>query len=260
MLKGLLIALSFLTIFPLKTKGYGEKELRNSVVFFPFVGFAEGVFLATMAKYTGLFFSSFLVSAFLITGVFCIRGIFHVDGLSDTFDALFYKGSGDYERDIKKRLEIMKDSTTGVGGVTAVVVSILLKFVLLREIVEYRDFFALIAIFSLSRWFIIPVMYFGKPASTTGLGAIFLGKISKKNILIATLLPLALVTYFLLLCKNLFLIVAIITIYGIIMLIKRSFERVFSGLTGDNLGAIIEISEILLLLAFLLENKVWLNL
>lgn len=258
MVRKFLIALSFLTVLPFKGV-IREKEIQSSVIFFPFIGAFEGILLCLLSIFLIRFFPSSVVSILLLIFLFLFRGIFHIDGLSDTADALFYKETGDRKKDVNRRIEIMKDSTVGVGGSVATVMDIFFKFVLIKEIIEIHKFILFVFIFCLSRWMIIPMMYYGKPATQTGLGALFVGKIEKIHFILSSLLPVFLVFYFVIQKKIIFLLIFILC-YCLSMILKKFFERKFSGITGDHLGATVEISEgILLLIFFLFYEKVWLN-
>lgn len=249
-MKTFLTAMSFLTIFPLKLKNISEKEVQKCVISFPLIGALEGLILAIFILLTRKYFlSTNLSSIMCLLLLFGIRGIFHIDGLADTFDALFYKGSGDYKKDVEKRLNIMKDSTIGVGGVVAIIFDILFKFILIKELIEVnKSLIPFILTFCLSRWVLIPVMYHGKPAKNTGLGAIFIGKIRFIDLVIASFLPSGLLIYFVLNKGALFLLTLLPLSYGFSIVLKNFYEKKFNGITGDHLGATVEIFEIVFLL------------
>ncbi len=257
MINRFLIALSFLTVLPLKANKINEKEIVGSVIFFPFVGVLEGAFFVFLIMGLNSILSSSVISIILLVFLFSLRGIFHIDGLSDTFDALFYKETGQREMDIQRRLEIMKDSRVGVGGVVASVFDILCRFVFFKELIDIDQFMIYIFIFTFSRWSVIPLMYYGKPARNKGLGALFVGRISKRQFILSTALPLFLLTYFTL--KS-FIFLPLITIFLciIVMILKNSFETKFSGITGDHLGATVEITENVFIFCFLLCVR-WLS-
>jgi len=251
-----LMALSFLTVLPLKVKKINEKEIASSVIFFPFVGFLEGVFSFLLIKKLNYIFSSSVISVILL--LFSLRGIFHIDGLSDTFDALFYKETGDKEKDMQRRLEIMSDSTIGVAGVVASTFDILCRFVFFRELIDGNQFMIFIFTFVFSRWSVIPLMYYGKPAKTKGLGAMFVGKISKEQFILSTALPVFLVIYFTV-KSFIFLPLIVLLLCLILFILKNFFEDKFSGITGDHLGATVELTEVVFLFCFLLCARIWLS-
>uniref|UniRef100_A0A7C4AJ66 Adenosylcobinamide-GDP ribazoletransferase n=1 Tax=Thermodesulfovibrio aggregans TaxID=86166 RepID=A0A7C4AJ66_9BACT len=258
MINRFLMALSFLTIFPLKLKEINEKEITGSVIFFPLVGFLEGIFSVFLVIIFNQIFSSLVISVILLLFLFSLRGIFHIDGLSDTFDALFYKETGQKDKDIHRRLEIMKDSTVGVAGVSALVMNILCKFVFIKEIIDINQFMVFIFMFTFSRWSVIPLMYYGKPAKNTGLGAMFVGKISTWKFIISNVLPAFLLIYFTV-RSFIFLPLIALSLFVLLFILKNIFENKFSGITGDHLGATVEITEVVFLFCFLLCEKLWLS-
>ncbi len=253
MLKPLLLAFSFLTRIPVRTGEITERDLGRSITYFPLVGAFEGFFCSLSIFLLFKYLSSEILALLSLLVLFLIRGIFHLDGLSDTFDALCIKSSGNREKDIEKRLRIMKDSTVGVGGVWAVTMDLLIKFTLIKEIIEHGNFFmALILTYAFSRWAIIPVMYLGKPAKTSGLGYLLIKNLSLKEVVFSFFLIFLL---WITVCwefykdlKILYFFLIILALFLIGFLFKKIFEKLFAGLTGDNLGALVEIFEILLLI------------
>ncbi|MCS7164438.1 MAG: adenosylcobinamide-GDP ribazoletransferase [Thermodesulfovibrio sp.] len=259
MINRFLIALSFLTLLPLKPKRIDEKEIVSSVVFFPTVGFIEGILSFALSYTLVQIFPSSIISLILLLFFLIMRGILHLDGLSDTFDAFFFKSTGNREKDVKRRLEIMKDSSVGVAGVVVLVFAILCKFILFKEILELKQYLIFIFTFCLSRWIIIPLMYSGKPAKTTGLGFLFIGKIKLRQLFLSTLLPLILFLYFVVYEKYVFLVASLLLIFLIFLFLKKVFEKLFNGITGDNLGATVEIMEIAFLISFIFFERIWLS-
>ncbi len=187
-----------------------------------------------------------ILAILLLLLLFFLRGIFHLDGLSDTFDALAYKGCGQPEEDRKKRLEIMKDSRAGVSGITALVINLLLKFLFLKALVSKKLFNLIFLPFFLSRVFLLLVIYVSPPAKKEGLGFLMKKSLRLRELLLSSLLSLfILITfYFLETFLKVFHIFLILCINLLsIFYFQRKFIRAFGGLTGDNFGAIVEISE-----------------
>ena len=86
MIKGFILALQFLTRIPIKISiDFNDKNIRNSIFFFPLVGGLIGVFGGIIYHYLSPFninIASFLTLLFTII----LTGGLHIDGLSDTFD------------------------------------------------------------------------------------------------------------------------------------------------------------------------------
>jgi len=130
-----LLAFQFLTIMPLKVKGnISEREIAQSATFFPVVGVFQGLLILLSASLLSNVLPSEIVSGLIILILITSNGGFHLDGLADTFDALSVKSSGNEAIDRQNRLSVMKDSATGAIGVTAIVLTILLKFLLIKNL------------------------------------------------------------------------------------------------------------------------------
>ena len=143
----LLLAIQFLTVIPLKIRDVNERKLADALIYFPLAGLLIGLILAGLS--TALFslhFYEFTVAVVLVVALAAITGGMHLDGLSDTFDAL--AGGKDKE----KRLEIMRDSHAGAMGVISIVCVLLLKAALIFSLRPQDYLPALILMCILSRW------------------------------------------------------------------------------------------------------------
>lgn len=267
-MRELLLAFQFLTIIPIKVKGHiSEKEMAQSAAFFPLAGAFQGL-LALLSAFLFLkIFSPEITAGLIILILIISNGGFHLDGLADTFDAIAVKSTGDRETDIEKRLSVMKDSTTGAIGVVAIVFVILLKFLFIRNILSNYSIFTGYSIVFLMpifpKWTMIAAMYHGTPARQDGLGRIFLSNVKINTVVFSSLLVIVLyiLTAELHLLKiygtsNIIVFVVLsATLYIFSLLAVRFCTKRFNGLTGDNLGAISETSEIL----FLMVITAWLQ-
>ncbi len=173
-----------------------------------------------------------------------------MDGLADTFDALAIKELNSKEETLAKRLAVMKDPGMGVAGGVAVFLCLLIKLLFMEELISAYSISAYLFFlyaFTLSRSFLPLIMAFSKPAKEEGLGYFLIRHATLSSSLKALFLGLALlflITFFLdqsiipLILTCVFLGVALF--WG-----KHFFTQKFGGLTGDNLGALVEIAEIL---------------
>jgi len=247
-MKSIIAAFLFLTRVPVPYVPLEEKDLSKAVGFFPLVGAFEGIVCAGIVILFVKFFpiDPWIIATLGLIGVFLVRGIFHLDGLSDTLDACCVKPSGDVKKDVEKRLRIMKDSTVGVGGVVGIVFDLFLKISLLKVlIVKKFIFLPLILTYAFSRWIIAWSMYWGKAAKSSGLGYLLMKNLSIKEPLTSSLLIVAMC---LILVKTSCLprVFAFLLALLVFAILWNSFcKKNFSGLTGDTLGALVEISEVL---------------
>ncbi len=258
-MKKMLLSFQFLTIIPLRLKeNISEEEIGKSSVFFPVVGAFQGTFLVLGAFFLGKIFFLELTNALLILLLIMSNGGFHLDGLADTFDAIAVRG------DKEKKLRIMKDSTIGPIGVASIVFTILIKFLALNNlshILLSTYYLSLFLMPILSKWTMVICMFHGKPAREDGLGRIFIHKIGVKEVTIST------ITLFLLLSvPKIFLSINTFSYYPFYLFLLTAtycqcrvliefFHKKFSGLTGDTIGAVSEITEITFLFFVLIWSK-----
>ncbi len=266
-MKRVLAAFQFLTIIPIHITGeLPERDIASSSVFFPLVGFFQGAFLAAISFISLKLFSPSITSVLVIAAYLLTNGGFHQDGLSDTFDALSVKSTGDAEKDSQKRLAVMRDSTTGPIGITAIALTLLLKFILLKEVLETPGYISLNPVVFImpviSTWSMTMMMPGARSARDDGLGRIFLGKVKAAHACLATVLLLWLSCLIYLATGRppydnaatsvFFFIPATLACLCAGYALRRMCTCRFGGLTGDNLGMIREITEIVLLFAAVL--------
>ncbi len=271
MIKYILLAFQFLTIIPVKTaktvnKPVNEDDIAKSASFFVLVGLIQGISLAVIEYMSGMVFHPDLIPAIVIFAYVLSNGGFHLDGLADTFDAVAAKTKGNADSDRQKRLSIMKDSSIGPIGVTAIVFALSFKYLLLKNLSHFTPFTyysSIIVLPILSKWTMVISMFHGKAAREDGLGKMFLSRISSREVVISTLTLFVLLSMLLLFFSRfapdfqyLFYAALIAAMYILCRLFINFFNKKFGGLTGDTLGAVSELTEI----AFLLLVIVWLRL
>lgn len=266
-----LVAFQFLTIIPLpaglSSASMAEgREIGRSAVYFPAAGLIKGGILLLTYALTDAFFADQITAAIILVISIIITGGFHLDGLADTFDAI---ASG---KPVERKLEIMKESTTGPAGITAIVLVILLKYTLILSIISAKAIFILLIFPVLGSWSIIPAMFHGKSARSDGLGRIFIEKTGLSELLLSGLIA-GTIIYLSFALHSLPVwppyphltetvqyrastslqwagaAVLLLTLLHIsTLLLAKLFNRQFGGLTGDCLGAVSELNEVLLLL------------
>ncbi|MHC1721027.1 MAG: adenosylcobinamide-GDP ribazoletransferase [Clostridiaceae bacterium] len=239
MIKGLVLSLQFLTRIPLKAGiEMNSSNIAKSTFFFPFVGMLIGTVSAS-AYYLGLFAGRDAAALCGVIALIFITGGLHIDGLSDTCDG-FYSS-----RDRERILEIMKDSRSGTFGVTAIVLDILAKYVLLSNM-QAGAVICLIMACANARLASVMLMSFTKTARPGGLGAMFSEVANKKYFYLGAVIYAAVV---ILVFGPKFIIVLAAALIAAILVAYKSY-RTIGGLTGDVYGAGIEISEIVSIAAF----------
>jgi adenosylcobinamide-GDP ribazoletransferase len=266
-MRSIILAIQFLTILPVRLKGVvSERDIARSAAFFPVVGVVQGVLLLSSAIPLICIVPPDIVSGFIIAIAIISNGGFHLDGLADTFDALAVKSSSDPVADREKRLSVMKDSSTGAIGVVAIVMVLLLKFVLIKNVLLFPDslraFLILFLMPVFSKWIMVPAMYLGKSARHDGLGKIFIESMSLQIVMFSSALAISIFAIiYITHLAGIFGLQALL-IFGLIPagyllahIAVLFCSKKFGGLTGDTLGALSELSEIL----YLMGSYLWLQ-
>ncbi|ADH86215.1 adenosylcobinamide-GDP ribazoletransferase [Desulfurivibrio alkaliphilus] len=268
MLKDILPAARFLTIVPLPGGGtmLSERAITRSAAAFVAVGLLQGLLLIGVEMVAGRLFHPDLALWLVVLALVLVSGGFHLDGLADTFDALAVKSSGERERDLLRRLEVMKDSATGVMGLLAIFFALILKYYALKELSHssYAVYYSsLLLLPAFGKWAMVTAMYRAAPARPEGLGRLFIGAVGRRELLwnaLALLLPLVAVGWllagFLPSYSAIFYLLLPPALYLFGRLAVAFSRRQFGGMSGDTLGAVNELAEILFLLLVLL----WLRL
>ncbi len=242
LIKSFIFSIQFLTIFPVKLKQINKKMVKSSTIFFPITGLLIGslnyAFFFLLCKIMPLGLSLFFTVAFL----YIITGALHVDGFSDTVDALMSCKKG------KEFIKIMRDTKIGAGGTLAIVFNFLARFLILANMPSHNIAEALIFAPLLSRWHLSLLSNTFNYASVNGKGKDFINK-NTINFVISTA---SFVLLYIIFYKKLIYAVMICTL--LILLSAYYFNKKLKGITGDILGFNCEISEILMYLFFLKEN------
>lgn len=263
-----MIALQFLTIIPIKIKTtYEESDIAKSSSAFIFVGFLQGLLLIAVYLGLNMILHEELVIALMLLFLVFINGGFHLDGLSDTFDALSIKSSGDIEKDRQKRLSIMKDSSAGPIGITAIIFVFALKYLSLKGITHMSYFTLFSTLFFMpviSKWTMVTAMFYGTSARKNGLGRIFIEGVRGREFAITTIVLIISLTAFHIIFSRfapetqyIFNIVLLITMYLFAHFWIRLCNNKFGGLTGDNLGALSELSELTFLFLVIIWSRLY---
>jgi adenosylcobinamide-GDP ribazoletransferase len=164
-----------------------------------------------------------------------ITGGLHEDGLADCADAF---GGGWTRED---RLRIMKDSRIGSFGAIALILSFGLRGVLLTTIPANQVLNYLISAQVLSRWTSLPLgAILPSARGSDGQGSRLAGRISLTGAGIGTVITAVILWYFLRVSAwQPALAVALVTVAS-----GMYYRRRLGGITGDCMGATIQISEV----------------
>ena len=266
-MKGFLLLLSFMTRIPMPKTEYDEEKLGKSMKYFPVVGIIIGFILLFFCIIFNFIFKNINYSAALPLMIIVIiltdlitTGGLHLDGLADTFDGIFSY------RSKHKMLEIMKDSRLGSNGALALILYFLLKFVLLFSlIIESREgaLYAVMTYPVVSRFCSVLSCASSPYARGSGMGKTFVDNTKASGVIIASLITVVYSSAMLFYMINSSLSLElpldfVMTRLGINLLIiailglfafsfSKLIERKIGGITGDTLGALLEISSLVYL-------------
>jgi adenosylcobinamide-GDP ribazoletransferase len=163
-----------------------------------------------------------------------VTGGLHEDGLADCADAF---GGGWTRED---RLRILKDSRIGSFGAIALILSLAARVLLLSTMPIAAVFSYLISAQVLARWTPLPLSAMLPSArGQEGQGGRVAGRISWITVVFGTVLAIVPVIYLLRLST-----LPVIAVLAVVATSGFYYRRRLGGITGDCLGATIQISEI----------------
>ena len=240
---GFWAALQFLTIFPTPLRHkVTARTSGKALTYFPLVGLILGGILLGLHYGLILVLPSSVVNALLIIALAILTGAHHLDGFIDTCDGVIAGKSK------KERMSIMSDSKVGAFGIVGAILLLLLKYASLSSAPILP---ALLLMPTLSRWAMVSIIFIFPYAKRYGMGLAFKQGANWQRLIIATIIALIVA-------------VALLKWWGLVLMaalwliafgIASCFRSRLGGLTGDNYGAINELSEVLVLLLLVLMER-----
>ncbi len=233
--------LQFLTRITVSSHLPFDKEFHRGILFFPWIGLILGAINLLAYRLLILIFHPSLALLLTLALYIALTGGLHLDGLGDTFDG-FYSN-----RPREEILEIMKDSRLGTNGLLAILMVLLIKAAALLHLSSLAVGTALVHMPVMGR----VALAFGSHRATygreNGLGNIFIGKVTAMDMIIVVATAVLMTFY------NPKSLIFIGIMYGFSLLYKTHAKKKIGGMTGDTLGALCELSEILYLLFLLIQ-------
>lgn len=247
----LLLALSFLTVIPVRGPAPRPGDLGRAALWFPLVGLGMGALLALSNDLLRRVFSLELSAALVVAEWAATTGGLHLDGLADCCDGML--ASVPRER----RLEIMRDPRLGSFGGIGLTLVLILKTLAIANL--YSDpppgldaspiaflssSLALLLAPAVARWLILPVALAPR-ARPGGLGADFAAGLTPPIFVLGSILPLGLVVLGGVRGWVALVSAGLVTL-GIVLFAKARL----GGVTGDVLGLTVELAELSVLLVY----------
>jgi adenosylcobinamide-GDP ribazoletransferase len=255
-----LTAVMFLTRIQVPSNiDHNPEHLQRSSKYFPLVGCIVGGISILVYLATAKFFSeNVAILASIIAGILT-TGAFHEDGFADTCDAF----GGGWTKE--KILLIMKDSRLGTYGVTGLLCMLAAKFLLLQELpkftpasltettnplLSYQCFIGIVLLaHSLSRFMAVTIIQQYEYVTDDDVSKS--KPLASKKLSVTAFLTAGLFALlpFVLLPLNFLLIVLPVTITRFYL--GSYFKKWIGGYTGDCLGAVQQVTEIVIYLSAL---------
>lgn len=239
-MRSLILAVRFLTVLPVPgQEAQGPAALGRAAWWFPVVGIALGAGLAGFIRGLERVFPPLVAAVLLVAAWKIASGGLHLDGLADLLD-------GVAGAEPARRLAIMRDSRIGAFGALGLVFTVLLAAAAVSELAGPARARVLLLAPLVGR--VAPLLVGGwlRPATPgQGLGAAFVAGLSRWSG------PLWAVAGLFLAWAVLGPVGPLLVLAGLsgALLVALGASRRLGGVTGDVLGAVVEIAELGVLLA-----------
>lgn len=255
-----LLAVGFFTRIPVPHFAeFQEADLNHSVKYFPLVGCLVGLIGVVAFYMAGQVFPHTIAVLISMAATIFATGAFHEDGLADSADGL----GGGWGRE--QVLTIMQDSRLGTYGAIGLLMALMAKYQLLIAMHADTVMAVLVCAHALSRLSAVWLMAALPYAKPSGKAKPLATQVSCWDLWLANvfgLLPLLLLLLFIQnsLANWRGTLSFVLLLAGAVGAIwwwwRLLLKRKLSGYTGDTLGAIQQLSEIM----FYLVSLAWLQL
>ena len=235
-LKDMALALQFMTRVPVRFSGLDPARMSRASVWFPAVGLLVGGLSASAYALVNPHLGRTLAALSAVFVTVIVTGGLHDDGLADCADAF---GGGWTREDC---LRILKDSRIGTFGALALILCVGSRILLLAEMPAGVVIRYIISAHVLARCTPLPLSAVLKPARgpAEGQGGRMAGATSWLTVAFGTVMAVAVAALFLRAAAwQPILAVAILTVAS-----GLYYQRRLGGITGDCMGATLQISEI----------------
>jgi adenosylcobinamide-GDP ribazoletransferase len=242
-MRSLILAIQFLTRLPTpQLRNFDSRELASCAPWFPWVGMLVGG-LVTVFAMLGNYIDSWVGALLALLIWIWTTGALHLDGLADLADGL-----GAAHRDPQRLLAVMRDPHLGAFGVIALITQCLSKLVLLRVSLDHAVL-SLTTLPLICAWARFGALLWSAylPALPGSSTEKFTWHINRPVLFGNALLLIAITIY----CAPALLIAPFILIAWGLFLKYR-----LGGMSGDCLGAGVEITESVLLLVTLIAGVI----
>lgn len=231
---GFLLMLSFFTRVPIgKWVPYSDEQYKSSLVTFPMIGIFIGAFLALTVSLPII--DGNIKTLLCILVYIAVTGGIHLDGVADSCDGIFSN------RPKERVLEIMKDSHIGTFGVIALILYFM-SFYIGALNLDWKWLLIMPFVGKTMGYFSAGFSRYAR--EDHGMGYLFIEEIHRVPAL-AYLVCMGAVVFAVLGWSGL--VATFAALMGTIWLINKT-KKVINGQTGDTIGFVIELSQMLFIL------------
>lgn len=238
MLKEFGSVFSFLTIIP--SSNATLENIAKYMYLFPIVGITIGLLVGSFGFVLSFLLDPLIVSLLVVTSIAIITGIHHTDGLADFADGLMVKGTKD------KKLNAMKDLSTGSAGVVAIVLYIISLIITISLTNGFDLFRAIVISEILAKFSMVLMASLGNSASLGSNSPFVMFMKDRKKLTAAFIIMIVPV---IVIGETTGLVMFGVT-FILTMFILSLSTRSFGGITGDVLGATNELTRLASLIVF----------
>jgi len=254
MVKNFINAAQFLTIVPVsKHHETEEGGLARSMGYFPLIGFLIGFLLVNANKAMELIALPQTISNVLLVALsVLVTRALHIDGLADTLDGLM---GG---RDHSSRLSIMKDSRLGTAGALGIFFVLAIKYISLNNLFESEKAAALLTAPVLARWSQTLMVFKANYGREDGMGKAFVGHLRASGLAAASVVAIGLSAFVVVRLDTRSVVLIFGLLAGVVLLTfmgRCYLVRKLGGVTGDAIGAMSELNEVLVFLLFVVFSS-----
>jgi len=229
---------SFLTILP--TSNSTLDDIAKYMYLFPVVGIIIGILVGSFGFGLSFLLDPIIVSFLVVVSIAILTGIHHADGLADFADGLMVKGNK------QKKLNAMKDLSTGSAGVVAIVLYLIGLVVAISLTTGFDLFKAILISEILAKFSMVLMASLGNSASLGSNSPFMKIMKDKKKLMVAFLIMIIPVA---ILGETTGLVMLGVTFIVTLIILVIS-NRSFGGITGDVLGSTNELTRLASLMVF----------
>lgn len=235
-----LLSLQFFTRIPIPASvPYSEEELNKAAVYFPLIGFAVGALVALVYWVSHFVWPTEIAILLSMVAGLLLTGCFHEDGLADCMDGM--GGGWDKER----ILTIMQDSRLGTYGAAALFAALGSKFLLLSalpvEVIVSVIIFAHVVSRINACSMMVTMLYARPSGKAKPLATTMSWRVFGISIMLPAI-PLAFIN------MPVIFLLALVPLFFLRLWFACWLNKWLGGFTGDCLGALQQLSELVFLL------------